>query len=190
MKKFIILAIITFIYFSFISDILFASSMKNYNFVELVNKSDLIVYGKIISIKSYKKEKGRIYSDIIFRVIRIYKGQYNDTDDISFTYLGGTLDGITTTVLEYPQFIQNQESILFLIKNSQKSNKQNKYTIIGLSQGKFNIYHDDKNNYYVIRDRFADYTLEIIKNGNRVYINNRNKIPLNDFISYLNYCIK
>jgi len=191
MKSISSLKVMLLIFYSLlIVDISAFSGEKHYTFTELIIKSDLIVRGKVISLKSYKKEKGRIYSDIVFRVTKTYKGQKIDNEEITFTFMGGTVDGITTFIIEYPQFIKNQESILFLNRYSIEYNKQQKYVIAGLSQGKFNIYQDNKNNFIVRRDQFAGYNIEIVKEGKGMLLNNSNHVSLNDFIGYLENSIQ
>ncbi len=186
--KTIALAIISLLFISVISAV---QDEKYYSFVELVNNSDLIVRGKVLSINSYEKEKGRIYSDIKFRVTKTYKGQFVENRDVSFTFLGGTIGDITTTVLEYPHFIKDQESILFLKVDSSVGSNQNRYRITGASQGKFNIYNSDKNKPVVVRDRFAANDIKINKGTSELYLSNVNSIPLTDFVSYLeNYLTK
>ena len=159
---------------------------KYYNIIELINKSDVIARGKVVSINSYEKERGRIYSDILFSVTEIYKGNVVNIE-IHLTTLGGTLGGITTFSPDLPCFVKDQESILFLKQNS--TNK-NKYFILGLPQGKFNLYSSSNNKLMIVRDRFMNQELQISSVNKEICISSEKPMSFDEFVIYIKAYIK
>lgn len=164
---------------------------ENYTFSSLMKESALIVQGYVSSVESYEKSKGRIYSDIKFIITEVFEGDYDVNSTIEFTYLGGTVNEITTFVLELPQFSTNQKSILFLKKFSSKNNGPEFYDVVGASQGKFNISSDEFGNEVVKRDVLVDEELVLDDKISFQRLSNSEPMSLNEFIDRIeNFLIK
>lgn len=165
-----------------LNSILF-SQRKVYTFDNLVNSSNLIVRGKVNAVHTYEIRKGLLLSDITFRITNVYKSNEKISSDFIFKIIGGTKNGITTTIIENPQFEQNQESILFLKDNNLKSGDQ-KYFIIGLSQGKFNILLE-KGAEVITRDKYESNKLSFFQDNLEKFVTNKNSIRLTEFANYI-----
>lgn len=152
------------------------------NITSLASQSDLIIRGTVTGCTSSFKEKGRIYSNIKFKVKDHYKGQINKGEEIDFTFLGGTVGNITMFSPEYPQFHLNEESVLFLKKNP---SSKNSYYVNELREGKFNIYSDTNGDQMIIRDQFEENELEFSLNNKVLRLSNKKSVPLSSFINYL-----
>jgi hypothetical protein len=87
-----------------------------YTIAELVSNSKCIVLGKVTKVTPWVGADGRIHSDVKFQISKVYKGNLKQKRELNFSLLGGTLGGRRTTVLEYPHFTENVESILFLLE--------------------------------------------------------------------------
>jgi hypothetical protein len=165
-----------------LNSILF-SQRKVYTFDDLVNSSNLIVRGKVNAVYTYEIRKGVLLSDINFRVTKVYKGNEKISSDLIFQVFGGTKNGITTTIIEDAQFELNEESILFLKDNNQRNSIQ-KYFIIGLSQGKFNILFE-KGTEVITRDKYESNRLSFFQDNLEKIVTNKISIRLTEFENYI-----
>ena len=153
---------------------------------ELVNESNFIVSGKVISISCFEGTNGRIYSDIKFQVSKVYKGHIQTKQELIFTFMGGTIGNRTTTVPEYPQFKENSESILFMNNKSDDKESRNSFFITGLTQGKFDIISNgDK----IVRDKFMSIQININDGKENKFIDNKRSVSLSEFVRHLEFLI-
>ena len=117
----------------------FSTVTKRMNLQALINTSADIILGEIISLKSYRSQNGRyIMTDVTVNVRQGLKG--STASRIIVTILGGTVDGITTSVVGSPRFCTAETVILFLNKITGWSpDKSIHYAVVGLSQGKYEL---------------------------------------------------
>ena len=71
-------------------------SQGNYNYYNLTeenynNQSEVIVYGKVVNVKTYVKFDIKLYSDITVEVIKDYKNMLKESDTITICIRGGEL---------------------------------------------------------------------------------------------------
>lgn len=151
-----------------------------------MNSSDIIIV-RTISINSYSKlDQKRIFTDIQLEVSDKIKGQFQKQDQLKLKFYGGTVNGITTIVVGSPQFIVGEQSLLFLFKKQSARTGKDYFVIIGLSQGKFNIFTDGlTNEEKVVRDQI-NVPLQLEKNGKRLTLTNSQSIMLTNFLNYIN----
>lgn len=156
---------------------------------ELVNSSKIIVLGKVTNINPWFGGNNRIYSDVKFHILKVYKGNIKQNQVLSFSLLGGSIESRRTTVLEYPHFSYNAESILFLNMINDNYAVTNALVTIGGAQGKFDII-EINNVRSICRDKFISTAL-IIKSGNEYKsLTNKQTILLSEFESQLESLIK
>jgi len=115
MKRFIFLIIL----FCFSQVV---AQKPNVTLDELKNKSSDIVLAKTISLNCFKKNN-RTYTDIVIEVLDGIKGSLKAKDFVTMTYFGGTINGITTSVLDNnnPSFKVAEESVVFLNNKNDKT---------------------------------------------------------------------
>jgi hypothetical protein len=109
---------------------------------EMCALSSDIVIARVISMKSYlRQEQRRIFTDVELEVDEMLKGQFEKRDRIRLIMYGGTVDGITTTVVGAADFTIGERSVLFLLAR-QSSQFGRNFVVVGMSQGKFDIFVD------------------------------------------------
>ncbi|MHC4242744.1 MAG: matrixin family metalloprotease [Planctomycetota bacterium] len=82
----------------------------------MVQRSDLIIRGKVISTESQWKEDSRgrhIYTSVTVKILDKIKGNIKD-DAFIFEVVGGIVDDIGEVVSDTPAFEVNEDAILFL----------------------------------------------------------------------------
>ena len=161
-----------------------STTMVELSLKDMCQKSSHIVVARTISVNSYLKPgQQRIYTDIVLEVTEKIKGQLQNQESLKLTVYGGTIDGITTLVVGAPTFTVGKQSVLFLLEKKSARSGQNHFTVVGLSQGKFNIFTDNKTNTKkVVRDQLES-PLRLEKDGNRLSLTNSQSITLTDFLN-------
>lgn len=134
----------------------FSSLIPSLDKRELVNDSDVIIYGKVLDILESKWsnpnfEKGeniqnRIVTDVLVEVKKVYKGEpYNKKKIIVRVGYGEV--GIEKMInKEEPAFQVGEEMILFLHKPDSLTEdvNENYYKTTGLLQGKFSLMEENE----------------------------------------------
>ncbi|HHT9119433.1 MAG TPA: hypothetical protein ACFYD3_02670 [Candidatus Hypogeohydataceae bacterium YC41] len=98
---------------------------------ELVREADLIVVGAVESVKSQKGGE-MIFSLAKIRVKRVLKGKVPSEGWVTVEFQGGSVAEETLVVEDSPDYKPGEEVVAFLKKLSDS----NKYTTVGLFQGK------------------------------------------------------
>ena len=184
-KKNIALIILNFL------TMIFAGSSEELGLKELCQKSDKIISARVISINShYEENRKRIISTIELQVVQVFKGNHRSFEIFTLDVLGGTLDGITTTVVGAPIYKIGQHTILFLKTTTLKNGKTNNI-VTGQSQGKFNIYYDqiskDEN---ITREDDVDIPLKVEKNSSDLIIQMKKTKKYQEFIKEIEAIVK
>ena len=153
-----------------------------------IEKSTNVVRGTVIKFESKRTHDGKsIYTNCFFQVRQNLFGDVK-ANLIIVKLLGGTVEGITTIVLEAPVVKQNEEAILFLKMNQNVDSEfYGKYDVANLTDGKYDIIKDIYGNEYVQK------SISVADNvqGKEIdYIIPKFAYPVNEFISVLNSVIK
>lgn len=155
-----------------------------------INSSDIII-ARTISINSYSElDQKRIFTDIQLEVSDKIKGQFQKQDQLKLKFYGGTVNGITTIVVGSPQFSVGEQSLLFLFKKQSARTGKDYFVVIGLSQGKFNIFTDGLTNEEKVVREQMNVPLLLEKNGNRLTLTNSQSIMLTNLLNYIKTYIK
>lgn len=144
---------------------LWGTTLIEMSLEEMVGESDEIIIAETTSMNSYTRLNGtRIYTDIHFKVRQKIKGKVGENEELKLTIYGGTVNGITTYVVGGPQFVTEQTYLLFF-KATVVPPFKTKYSVVGLSQGKFEIMKDPSTNQQVITRRDFPGSLKIDRGG-------------------------
>jgi hypothetical protein len=104
------------IIFSIFSSYSIAGIHEKQDIPRMVQRSDLIIRGKVISTESQWKEDSRgrhIYTSVTVKILDKIKGNIKD-DAFVFEVVGGIVDDIGEVVSDTPAFEVDEDSILFL----------------------------------------------------------------------------
>ncbi len=114
-----------------------STTVEKFTLEDLVQKSGRIIVGKCLSTESrWNEDNTLILTTSRFVVSDALKGTPGSV--VTVITVGGTLDGITQTVSGMPQFVQEEEALLFL-----EPSRNGNWKPLGLSQGKFRIVRND-----------------------------------------------
>jgi hypothetical protein len=103
---------------------------------QMGEKAQLVVAGKVSATESFWNEKRtKIFTRIDFAVDASYKGSAPPV--VSLLQLGGTVDGVRTSVDGAVMWKVGEEALLFVEPYTNGT-----YQVTGLSQGKFRIERD------------------------------------------------
>jgi hypothetical protein len=162
-----------------------ASTVIELTLKDMCSVSSDIVITRAISIQSYlRSDQNRIFTDIQLEVNDVMKGQFQKGDQIKLTMYGGTVNGITTFVVGAPQFDFGKHSVLFLLE-SQSTHFGRNFAVVGLSQGKFDIFVDQATQEEkVVRDQIH-FPLQLEKGGLRLSLTSTQALPLSDFVKHI-----
>ncbi len=83
---------------------------------ELVSRSELVVYGEVLSIESFEVADGAIYSRATVVVDDFLVGTYDDTV-VEVIYPGGIVGDVGMMTSISPHFETGEEIVLFLFTN-------------------------------------------------------------------------
>ena len=81
---------------------------------QLVEASDAVVSGKVVSVNSYMTKNMKIYTDVEIEVIDTIKGDINEGSSLVFTIIGGETNGFVMVCSEMPKFNEGDEVIVYL----------------------------------------------------------------------------
>jgi hypothetical protein len=104
-----------------------------------VSKSELIIEVHAITSNSFKAQNHNIYTAVIYKVLKTFKGNYTDSI-IEVVYEGGSVDGQETMVTDYYEGLSGDEGILFLNTKSNISFNKNLQAYLpntGITYNKF-----------------------------------------------------
>lgn len=112
MKTNLFLIILTIFIFGVISNAHARIAFLNTD--ELVNSSDAVVNGEVLSMSSYMTKDMKIYTDIEMKVTDTVKGSINENSSVIFTIPGGRVDGFAMICSEMPEFKVGDKAIVYL----------------------------------------------------------------------------
>ncbi|HEY3132094.1 MAG TPA: hypothetical protein VGL91_21740 [Acidobacteriota bacterium] len=109
-----------------------ATTLRRLDFNQLLDHSELVVYGKVVSTYSYiMPERGWVLTDTRIQVMDAAKGQAGPF--VTVTELGGVVGDKGMIVPGTARFQVGEEAVLFL------KNLAGKWRTTGLIQGKFPV---------------------------------------------------
>jgi len=104
----------------------------------LSNGADVVLTGKVVQQNSsWNEDRSRIYTNATIQVEEYLKGNTND-GSIVVTYLGGEVDDVGELYTHMPKFEDNEEILVFLIRDQRTSN----YKVFNGEEGKLSIVYD------------------------------------------------
>ena len=116
-----------------------ATTVEHLNLEGLVKKSHKIVVGKVRDSRTYWSANGKlILTSTTIDVQETIKGQAGSK--LELTTIGGKIGDVTLHVSGMPAFAKGEDTVVFVENTGAFS------TVVGLSQGKFNLTNGDVSN--------------------------------------------
>jgi hypothetical protein len=115
-RRRVVRIILFLIIFSSFSSYTIAGIQEKRDIPKMVQRSDLIIRGKVISAKSQWKKDSRgrhIYTSVTVEILDKIKGNIKDSA-FAFEIVGGTVDDIREVVSDTPAFEIDEDAIMFL----------------------------------------------------------------------------
>ena len=81
----------------------------------LVAESGYIVSGEVVSAEGFQARDGRIYTDVVFEVTDVAKGDLNRGMQLNFTVIGGTYGTLALRATGIPGFVEGEHAVLHLV---------------------------------------------------------------------------
>lgn len=114
-----------------------ASLLRAMSLGELANAADRIVVGSVIAVNAaWDPQHRKIISTIEVDIEESWKGQVGASRRIAIVQPGGSVGEMEMTVHGMPSFSIGEKSVLFL-------QGQNRYQVVGMSQGKRGLAWDE-----------------------------------------------
>ena len=110
--------------------------VRSMNLDQLAHEADAVIHGRITHrSSSWNDTKSRIYTVTQVEVIETIKGQAKAQQILKIRQIGGTVDGITQTIVGNASLTVGEEVVLFLDRDEKKP----LYYVIGMAQGKYTV---------------------------------------------------
>jgi len=131
---------------------------------DLSKDADLIITGKVSQqTSSWNEDKTRIYTIATIQVEDYIKGAVAG-NSVSVKYLGGEVGDVGETYSHIPTFVNNEEVLIFLKKNENKSD----YSVLYGEEGKISLVNDSQTGELVTS---SNVRVSSLKNQIKNYIN-------------------
>lgn len=113
-----------------------ATIVRSMSVEQLANEADAVVHGRVVGQTSaWNDTKSRIYTITDVEVIEAVKGKSAAKTVVQVRQIGGTVDGITQSIVGNASLKQGEEVFLFLDSDE----KLPYHYVIGMAQGKYAI---------------------------------------------------
>jgi len=140
---------------------------------ELVNASELVLYGKVIDVKVIDRRKaGRaVWTEFTLSVLDVWKGDRKTVGKVfRWRHLGGsTADGMTLHVPGMPTFSAGEETVVLLERHSEG------HVLTGAAQGKFTVSTNAKGQKFATRHLGGVNLVRRAANGRLVGIHGKHR---------------
>jgi len=103
------------------------------NFGEMMDGSDIVIYGEAIE---FINDQG--YYQTVFQIADPIKGNFNIGDEITVTHYSGMLNGMQLKISGDPNFILNENYLLFLFIDGSGNYKSSLLSYSTFLEGTFN----------------------------------------------------
>jgi hypothetical protein len=100
-------------------------------------RADAVIRGQVLDRVCRTDDAGRIYTQVLLRVLEVWKGSNNRTE-LRIVHSGGQWQGETVRVTGQVQYDVGEEVVAFVVWN-----QRGEGVTVGLSQGKFSVIGDD-----------------------------------------------
>ncbi len=111
-----------------------ATTMLPLDLKALTERADRVVYGTVEKSESHwTSDHDAIYTDVMVRVARSYKGALHTGETVQVRREGGSVDGIGMKVFGSASLQIGEEVVLFLEKRGAAS------YVVGMAQGKLRV---------------------------------------------------
>jgi hypothetical protein len=152
---------------------------------QLCNKSSDIITANVVSINSYGDPQQRwIFTDIELEVNETIKGNLKKQERLTLKLYGGTVNGITITVVGAPRLTVGEHTLLFL-KKRQSVKFSRYFTVVGLSQGKFNIFKNAVTQEKMVVREQMQTPLQLETDGLELPLTDKKAIPLSVMLNHI-----
>jgi hypothetical protein len=115
-----------------------ASSVRKVTLDEMVQQSEFVFEGKVLTIEATEESPRRIYTYATFEILEIIKGEYPKST-ISLRFLGGTVGNATMAVSDM-QFPKVGEYGIYFVESLERLQA---HPLYGWSQGHFLVERDE-----------------------------------------------
>lgn len=163
---------------------IYCQTIKEFTLKELVLNSSDIVIARVNSTTSHWNiDRTRIYTEVELDVLENIQGNLKKEERFKIFHLGGSIDGVTTFVLEMPSLVTGRQSILFLNKQ-QSATYGDHFTIYGMNQGKYDITTTGRGIQNITRHNVQN-SLRLEKDGILLPLSSTTSMPIQEFLSYI-----
>jgi|GEM_PF-3887422 len=142
---------------------------------EMARQSELIVLAKCINNKTLEESNGLLYTITTFNVEDVVSGELSEKS-ISIKLPGGTTSDRDVNVPDRPEFVDNEEVVLFLGNKTQEGY----YTLESLNEGVYRIQYDQASDTRFVSSGVDGMTVYNSTTGKES--GSANKVSLEDFI--------
>jgi len=116
-----------------------ATSVVKLSLKDLAKKSDAIVLARVDDQYSRYEQNKEIFTYYTLHVLEPVKGAKNE-QTITIRQIGGIVDNIASIVPGTPRFTNGEEVVVFLTQKDATGYPW----VMGLQQGKYSVYQDEK----------------------------------------------
>lgn len=116
----------------------YAASVRQVSMDQMLTTCQFVFQGRVTAIEARQNEGRRIHSYVTFAIEEVIKGQYSG-DQITLSFLGGTVGGITMAVSDM-QLPRVGERGVYFVESLERSQVNPLY---GWSQGHFLVERDE-----------------------------------------------
>lgn len=113
-----------------------ATIVRSMSVEQMANEADVVVHGRVTAQSSaWNETKSRIYTVTDVEVIEPIKGERAPKSVVQVRQIGGTVDGISQTIVGNAKLTVGEEVVLFLDADE----KLPFHYVIGMAQGKYAV---------------------------------------------------
>lgn len=141
------------IVFMFLAAPVHATTVLYQNFDDLVDKSEVVLKGRVKNKESFKNNEGGIFTYVTLDNIEVISGDYNEKEYIMLLE-GGDVGAEIQEIPGTPEFEDGERVILFV-----SGNGKSPVPLVGWSQGLFRVKKAQDTNQDIVTD----------SNGNRIF---------------------
>ncbi|MGK0358566.1 MAG: hypothetical protein ACI9U2_000855 [Bradymonadia bacterium] len=118
-----------------------ATIVQALNLEQLSKTADVVVHGRVLSQSTaWNASHSRIYTVTTVSVTDPLKGPHKKGTAIQIRQLGGTVDGITQSIVGNAVLRTDEEVVLFLNHDPKKA----LHYVVGMAQGKYTVQREGK----------------------------------------------
>jgi hypothetical protein len=113
-----------------------ATIVRALSIEQLTATADVIAEGRVTAqSSSWNDEKTRIYTVTTLAVLTAHKGPVKPGETLQIRQIGGTVDGLTQSIVGNAKLSVGEEMLVFLDRDEDRG----LHYVVGMAQGKFSI---------------------------------------------------